>query len=904
MENWAIPPVRSTWAAFRTGEWLGILIWPVLGLLLAAFLWQGVGSRMADIEEEGEALMRNRAAATANSYAQQIRHMVEQIDQILLRLKYQWEEQETLVNLEKERLQGLFPHSTMLDASIYDANGNLVTTTYPGTPVSTDASRLPYFQKQAGECCRGLDISMVGNSNLHGRPVVRFSRRLTQFDGSLAGVAVVSVEPSYLVTFQENAATGEHDFVTLRLQSGPVLASRVGEQTQDVPIFYRRNPIFPSPQGVIMEPAEKFRDDRTRFIAWRKLQNYPLVALAGISVEDAMVPFVTRAEAMRQTAVAQTFLILLFAFGAAYLSAKLAFRRRHAEETQATYRLATDAANEGFYMLRPLHDRHGELTDFCLEDCNNRAAELTGMTRDEMIGKNGSNWKPDGFAEEILSLCRVVYKKGVIEEEVRVPPDSPLRAQWIYRRMVKSSAGLALTIRDISEEKAQEQALADLANNDTLTKLPNRNWLNSFLPVALRDAASSTSRLAVLFIDLDNFKNVNDTLGHDAGDELLKQAAVRLKDTVRASDHVARLGGDEFVIILEQVEVEEDVARVAKAIIHTISKPFTLSAGIGNAINASIGISLFPQDGNNAETLLKHADIAMYAAKAAGKGRYAFYHTHLSDSLLLRLSKERALQEAVEKQEFVVYYQPRVGADNGRLTSMEALVRWERPGHGLVYPSEFIDMAEDGGLIVRIGEIVIDMVCAQLALWKREGVQLVPVSINVSPQQLKSGTLSAFFIASLRHYGIDSSLIEAELTESAVIDRSTVVTGELAALRAMGIKLMIDDFGSGYSSMAQLHRLDVDVLKVDSGFTKALSDGHEGKQLFRAIMSMANALDMCVVAEGVETVEEVSELQSLSCDEIQGYIVSEAVVASEMTKMMLKRFLFSPPLNTVKLAPA
>jgi diguanylate cyclase (GGDEF)-like protein len=449
----------------------------------------------------------------------------------------------------------------------------------------------------------------------------------------------------------------------------------------------------------------------------------------------------------------------------------------------------------------------------------------------------------------------------------------------------------------------QEQALADLANNDTLTKLPNRNWLNSFLPIALRDAASSTSRLAVLFIDLDNFKNVNDTLGHDAGDELLKQAAVRLKDTVRASDHVARLGGDEFVIILEQVEVEEDVARVAKAIIHTISKSFTLSAGIGNAINASIGISLFPQDGTNAETLLKHADIAMYAAKAAGKGRYAFYHTHLSDSLILRLSKERALQEAVEKQEFVVYYQPRVNTASGRLTSMEALVRWERPGHGLVFPSEFIDMAEDGGLIVSIGEIVIDKVCQQLAHWRREGLQLVPVSINVSPQQLKSGTLSAFFAGSLQRYGIESALIEAELTESAVIDRSTVVTGELAALRAMGIKLMIDDFGSGYSSMAQLHRLDVDVLKVDRGFTQALSEGHEGKQLFRAIMSMATALDMCVVAEGVETMEEVSELQRMSCDEIQGFLISQAVVPNEMTTMMLKRFLFSPPLNSPRLAP-
>ena len=904
MKNRVPPPKRSTWAAFRGREWLSILVWPLIGLLLIFFLWLTFSSRAEAIRDEGEALIRDRALATTNSYAQQIRHMVEQIDQIILRLKYQWEEQEIEVNLEKERRQGLFPQSSMLHASIYDANGNLVTTTHPSSPVTRNASTHLYFQKHANECCRGLDISPPANSRLHDRPVVRFSRRLTQLDGTFSGIAVVSVEPPYLITFQDYAYYGEHDFVTLRLASGPVLATQVNERTIDAPIFYRRPPTFNAPLGVVFEPAAKFRDNRARFVAWRKLNNLPLVALTGISVNEAMAPFEARIDTLRRTTLAQSAFILAFACAAAYLATNLAYRRRQAAETQETYRLATDAANEGFYMLRPLHDLSGQLTDFRLEDCNNRAAELIGMKRHELIGMKGSELTVASFSNEILSLVRSVYEKGLIEEEIRVPQHSPLRAKWIYRRMVRSNAGLALTIRDISEEKMQEQALADLANTDTLTKLPNRNWLSNFLPTALRQAANSTGRLAVLFIDLDNFKNVNDTLGHDAGDELLIQATYRLKEALRSSDHVARLGGDEFVIILEQIEIEEDVSRVAKAIISTISRPFTLSAGTGNAINASIGISVYPQDGQDPETLLKHADIAMYAAKAAGKGRYAFYHTHLSDSLILRLSKERALQEAVENEEFIVHYQPRVGADSGRLTSMEALVRWERPQHGLIYPSEFIDMAEDVGLIVQIGEAVIDQVCRQLSQWKKEGAHMVPVSVNVSPQQLKSGSLSSYLADRLQHHGITPDLIEAELTESAVIDRSPIVSSELAALRAMGIKLMIDDFGTGYSSMAQLHRLDVDVLKVDRGFTKALSDGHEGKQLFRAIMSMATALDMCVVAEGVETVEEVSVLQSLACDEIQGYIISEAVSAGEMTKMMAKRFLFSPPLGTPRLAPA
>jgi predicted signal transduction protein with EAL and GGDEF domain len=368
-----------------------------------------------------------------------------------------------------------------------------------------------------------------------------------------------------------------------------------------------------------------------------------------------------------------------------------------------------------------------------------------------------------------------------------------------------------------------------------------------------------------------------------------------LRAAVRASDHVARLGGDEFVVILEQVEAVDCVARVAKSIIASISRPFQLAAGTGNEINASIGISLFPEDGADAEHLLKHADIAMYAAKAAGKGRYAFYHTHLSETLVLRLDKERALRIAVENDDFVVHYQPRVGLHSGVLTSMEALVRWNRPDQGMVYPSQFIDMAEDIGLIVRLGELVIEKVCAQLARWKAEGLDPVPVSVNVSPQQLKSGTVSSFIRSCLKRHGIDARLLEVELTESAVIDRSVVISDELAALREQGIKLMIDDFGTGYSSMAQLHRLDVDVLKVDSAFTRALSESEEGHLLFGAIVSMANALDMCVVAEGVETGEQLDALESLSCDEVQGHIVSKAVSAGETANLLLKRLLLPRP---------
>jgi diguanylate cyclase (GGDEF)-like protein/PAS domain S-box-containing protein len=894
---------KGFFVPFKKNEWWSILVWPLMGIILIGVLWINTLQEIYKIRRGAQKEIHNEVVVTADSYALQLEHMVEQIDQITLRLKYSWEDPDMPVNLEKERSEGLFPASQLLYASIFDLQGNLVTSTLV-TGRGINIFDTPYFQFHRQSNYSGLLISPSSNSRIINRPVIRFTRRLTRPDGAFGGVAVVAVEPAYLITFQENAAPGIDDFAAVRLTTGPVLATKVGnEEEEGIPTFYRHDPIFSSQAGVSLEPSDKFHDEQARFVAWKKLYRYPLVALIGISAHDALAPYDEDIRRIRETAILEGLLLFVFSGGATYFAIKFANRRRQTEETQETYRLATDAANEGFYMIRPIYNQQGYAEDFRLDDCNNRAAELLGTKRELLVGMKASQLKPDAFKNEIFALSRWALDKGIVEEELRVSPRSPLKAKWVYRRVVRSKAGLALTIRDISESKEQEQALASLANNDTLTKLPNRNWLSSFLPNAVNHAPNRTGHMAILFIDLDNFKNINDTLGHDAGDELLVQAAQRLREAVRASDHVARLGGDEFVVILNHVDVIDDVARVANAIIHALTQPFSLASGTGNEINASIGISLYPDDGIDADTLLKHADIAMYAAKAAGKGRYAFYHTHLSDSLILRLSKERALRMAIEKDEFIVHYQPRVGITTGQLTSMEALVRWERPEHGLVYPAEFIDVAEDIGLIVKIGELVIEKVCRQVAQWRADKLTMVPVSVNVSPQQLKSGTLSTFLSGCFVRYGIEPSLIEVELTESAVIDKSAIVTQELTSLRDLGVKLMIDDFGTGYSSMAQLHRLDVDVLKVDQAFTKALSDGTEGTLIFRAIMSMANALDICVVAEGVETVEQLHILQALSCNEIQGYLISKAVAAGEMAQLMLKRFLLSPRISS-RLLPA
>ena len=883
-------------------ESLAITAWIVGLLVLLALLWTTTELSLRQEQRRVRSHTMHQAISLSNSYATQLRFLTEQMNRILLGLAVKWQDAPASVDLERDRQRGLFPERGEFFTYILDRQGRLVRSS--GRP--DEAHHLApeeLFASHKNVCCQGLLITLENQGGRVNDKVIYFSRRLDGSGGEFTGIAVISVRPDFLATFQDEALRGPDDFVSLHMTSGPLLATRLGIGGHEQYAFYRQPPRFPEIQGIRLESAEKFRDGKGRYVAWRRLKDYPLVALAGLTEEEALRNYQALAKDYRLTATTASVLFLIFTAVGIGFSQKLAARRRAEENVRSTYRMATDAANEGFYMLRPVSDDRGDLTDFQIEDCNDRAAALLGLTRDHLTGRLASELVHDRLREDLLSICRRALECGIYEDEFRVPSYSGLQAKWIYRRAVHSGTGIALTLRDISDVKAHEQMLADLANKDALTLLPNRRWLSSFLPEALQRAQRSGSRLALFFIDLDNFKIINDTLGHQTGDDLLVQAANRICHSVRTTDYVIRLGGDEFTVVLEQVGSDKDIARVASHIIHSLSEPYTLSdsAGAGHRVSASVGISIYPSDGEDAETLLKHADVAMYAAKSEGKSRHHFYDPGLSEALLLRLSKEHALRRAIEKDEFVVHYQPRVAASDGRLCSLEALLRWQHPERGLIYPVEFIDVAEDAGLIVPIGEMVIEKVAAQLDRWRRSGVPVVPVSVNISPYQLQSGTTASFFEKIVRQYRLPTHWLEVEVTESAVVDRSQVVSSELDALRRQGVRLMIDDFGAGYSSLAQLHRLDVDVLKVDQAFTRALAEGSEGEIVYRAVVSMALALDMQVVAEGVETLEQLTLLQRIGCHEIQGYIVSPGVSPAE-TAVLLKKTVMPPFDQTAKLA--
>lgn len=869
-----------------------IYAWMIGLLVLLVLLWVTTELSLQQEEDRVRSYTINQATSLTNSYATQLTFLAEQMNQILLGIHARWQDTPHFLDLARDRQRGLFPERDEFFIFVLDQQGRLMKTS--GIPNERyDFFKDGYFETHKNSCCTGLLITIKHLGPTINDKVIYFSHRLSHRDGRFGGVAVISVRPEFLATFQDEPLRNTRDFVSVRLISGELLATRTSKSHNQKSVYYVQEPHFSRFQGIRLEPGTKFRDNKSRYVAWRKLKEYPLVALAGLAEEDALAGYHALSRNYRLTATTASVLFLIFAAVGMWFSERLAVRRRAEENVRSTYRMATDAANEGFYMLRPVFSDTGSLIDFQIEDCNDRAAILLGSTRALLTGRLASQAMQHKLHEDLIEICRRALELGMYEDEFRVPAQGGLDAGWVYRRAVHSGAGIALTLRDISELKAHEQTLADLANKDALTLLPNRRWLSDFLPDAVQRAKHHGSRLAVFFIDLDNFKLINDSLGHQSGDELLAQAANRICHAVRVSDQVVRLGGDEFTVVLEHVGGNQDIARVADSIIRVLSEPFTLSAGADNRVSASIGISVYPNDGRDADTLLKHADVAMYAAKAEGKARHHFYHPRLSDAILLRLSKEHALRQAIDNDEFVVYFQPRAATQTGHLCSLEALLRWRHPELGLVQPLDFIDVAEDAGLIISIGETVIEKVAKQIDDWRSRGVRVVPVSVNISPYQLHSGTTAAYFEKIVEQYQLPAHLLEIEVTESAVVDRSMVVSSELDALRKQGVRLMIDDFGAGYSSLAQLHRLDVDVLKVDQAFTRALAEGSEGEIVYRAVVSMAVALDMQVVAEGVETLTQLKLLQKIGCHEIQGHIVSCALPAAEI-EFFLKKTIMPP----------
>jgi diguanylate cyclase (GGDEF)-like protein len=457
------------------------------------------------------------------------------------------------------------------------------------------------------------------------------------------------------------------------------------------------------------------------------------------------------------------------------------------------------------------------------------------------------------------------------------------RAEITFDNRHRAVSGTG-TVQDITDWKSAQEDIRRLAYYDALTGLPNRALLYDRLGQAIAAAHRDNDQLALMFLDLDRFKYINDTLGHHAGDGMLKVIAQRLLATVREGDTVSRLGGDEFVILLRESGAEGALF-VAEKLLISVAQSFEV-AGTMVSTEASIGISLYPYDGLDVETLIKHADAAMYHAKANGRNNFQFYTEQINERAMSHFNIERDLRIALEQQQLMMYYQPQIRMSDRKLIGFEALLRWQHPENGLVPPNSFIPIAEESGLIVPIGEWVLSEVSRQARAWREQGYPPVRIAANLSARQIKDGRLAQFIRGLLDENNLSDWTLELELTESMMLDNEKAAMQFIGEMRALGVALSIDDFGTGYSSLGHLKKLPLDKLKIDRSFVRDIAVDEDDAAIVRAIISMAHGLGLTVIAEGVETEEQMVFLSRLGCDEVQGFFFAKPMPAAEAAKFI------------------
>jgi diguanylate cyclase (GGDEF)-like protein/PAS domain S-box-containing protein len=529
---------------------------------------------------------------------------------------------------------------------------------------------------------------------------------------------------------------------------------------------------------------------------------------------------------------------------------------------------------------------------------NRLAEKMTGWTREEALGRPIADVLRIIDAASGATVGNQVESMLQEDKNARAPDYSSsvlVQRDGCERGIENTVAlthdqdgdvtGAVVAFHDVSAARIKSLEMAHLAHHDVLTNLPNRILFNDRLTQALSLAERQGKQLALMFVDLDHFKKINDSLGHEVGDKLLQSIAGRLVACMRRTDTVCRLGGDEFVILLSQVEHAEDAAISARNVLRALSKPHLIN-NKSLDIHVSVGVSTYPDDGGNAETLISKADTAMYEAKRQGRNNYQFFRPDMHARLVERQSLELSLRYALGRNEFLLHYQPKVNLQTGRIAGVEALIRWAHPQRGMVYPLQFVPIAEECGLILSIGRWVLLEACRQARAWNDSGLGIVPMAVNVSAAEFADKDFLSGVRAVLIATGVAPANLELELTESVLMHDAESTVSTLVALKAMGVQLAIDDFGTGYSSFSYLRRFPLDVLKLHQSFVQGITEDHAEGPLLNAMINVGKSLKQRVIAEGVETRAQLEFLQRHGCDEGQGYYFSRPVDAELAGKLV------------------
>ena len=854
-----------------------------------------------------------------DTYEAQVARNINAIDQTLKVIRYSAELNGMNSALPTLRAEGLLPPALVFQVSVADRDGHIVDSNPAMPPL--DVSRESYFAAHVNGNANVPFVSQTVGDAAKLEPHLHFTRRIDDAFGRFAGVAIVEVDPAYFTSSYERSRAGEQGLLALVGGDGVARAVRIGDK-----VSWGHAIALDGIAEESIAPQPTAPDGVERYVAARRLAGFPLTVVVGVSSREQMAQYEQHYGNYLVAATAASSLLVAIVAMVSAWSWQVSRARRRERQAQQTYAAASEASPDAFFVLRTVTDADGAIVDFMVEGSNSRAELFTGIANDvlrgQLLGDLLPYYRLNGMYED---LVQVVTGQRVIEAEWQAHA-GPAAGRWLQRQIVPVDGGAVAMVRDITERKLAEDRIRHMAHHDELTGLPNRSLIRDRLDQAVRSAQRNGGHLALAFVDLDGFKLVNDGLGHNAGDELLKVVGSRMQSCLRRTDTLGRLGGDEFVILLPDAG-ENPLALTP--VLEKIRQAVTEPVQIGDQavrVSCSMGVVVYPRDGEDPKTLMMNADAAMYRAKDLGSNNFQFYtremNASVEEKLVLLEGLRRALDATLADEmadprgaeaggvvvhaeapaagspaagspaagspagRFYLLYQPKIDLRTGRMFGVEALIRWRHPEHGIVPPMRFIGLAEESGLIVGLGEWVVRTACRQTRLWSAAGLDPLTVSVNVSARQFEEKRLVERIAGALRDSALPPSQLELEVTESLLMRDLNQAVERMGELKAMGVSLSIDDFGTGYSSLSALKSFPISTLKIDKSFVRDLASSSDDQAIALAVISLGHRLHLRVIAEGVETVEQRDFLRANDCDEMQGYLFSPPVPAERITEML------------------
>ena len=865
----------------RNGKLLrSYLLVPAFSIVVLVAIWVTATLLIKTERVTAERASRVLTQELLSTYEAQATRALHEIDQTLKLVKYATETPGSKRGLPDLKARRLLPPDLLFLVFIADENGNVLTSSRPpSSPVKIDTKILETLRRSDA-----IAVSTPLPGAIPSEPVIQFGRQITTPDGAFAGAVVISVAADYFVSGYEASKLGSDGVLALLGVDGIVRARRTGEKTffGETVNYGSAAPDADNDESTAVVAVNAW-DGVRRYTIARKLYDIPLTVVVGLSEHEQLAAYRNKTTAYLGWAGAASVVLIFFAAVVASLGWRLdKSRQRGIEASKATadsLRVAAAAFESQEAMI--ITDAHSVILQV-----NQAFMAATGYAIDEAVGKTPrlfqSNRHDKTFHRAIWSTINSTGAwKGELWHRHKNGAEFPV---WSTISSVKNTSGEVTHYvgahSDITERKKAEKQINNLAYFDQLTGLPNRTLLIERLTTR-RSSVRDESYSAMLFLDLDNFKRINDTLGHGMGDALLRQVAQRVSKCVRGEDTVARLGGDEFVVLLFGLGFDRAVSTtlteaIGQKLLSAINQPYQLN-GVSYRCSSSIGATLFVGQQLSIEDLMRQSDLAMYRSKAAGRNQFCFFDPLMETTVMDNATLENDLVIALEQNQFMLYLQAQI-LDTGRLTGAEALVRWQHPKRGIVGPFEFITLAEECGLIQRLGQWVLKTACDQLVRWADQpGLQHLTIAVNVSARQFHQPDFVDQVLSTVLSTGARADRLKLELTESLLVENVDQVIEKMVALKAKGISFSLDDFGTGYSSLSYLKRLPLDQLKIDKSFVQDVHSDPDDAAIVRAIVTLANALNLNVIAEGVETPQQMQFLTAAGCREFQGYYFSKPI---------------------------